>query len=167
MTPLRVHDDIELVLAAVDAAGVPRTASRAEADNAGYAGTVCEVGGATTRFRVARVTPRKTGLFVAVWRRAADGSTEPFDVGDQRHLVIVVREGEEVGAFVFPAEVLTQRGVVAVGGAGGKRGFRVYPAWSTTQSGQAAATQHWQCAHFLPLAAAAPGATDRVRRLFA
>ncbi len=74
--------------------------------------------------------------------------------------------GSGFGAFVFPSEVLASRGVVAVDGAGGKRGFRVYPPWSEVTSPQAATTQRWQCASFLPLTDDAPGALDAARRLF-
>lgn len=156
--------DIQRVLSVMDALGVPRGELRPEADNGGYDAAVCETPGGLVRFRSARVTPRKSGLFVAVWRRASDGGTEPFDVGDQRRLVVVTREGSDVGAFVFPSETLASRGVVSVDGAGGKRGFRVYPPWSAATSPQAAATQRWQCASFLPFTddAAPPSSTQKL-----
>lgn len=158
--------DIQRVLGVMDAAGVPRGELRPEAENGGYDAATCETPEGVVRFRVARVTPRKTGLFVAVWRRAAAGGTEPFDGDDQRRLVIVVREGSGFGAFVFPRDVLTSRGVAAVDGAGGKRGFRVYPPWSQANSPQAAATQRWQCASFLSLRDDGPVDLDAARRLF-
>ncbi|MET3568163.1 hypothetical protein ABIC47_003679 [Leifsonia sp. 563] len=157
--------DIQRVLGVMDALCVPHGALRPEGENGGYDAAVCDTPDGLVRFRVARVTPRKTGLFVAVWRRAADGGTEPFDTGDQRRLVIVAREESGFGAFVFPSEVLASRGVVAVGGAGGKRGFRVYPPWSEATSPRAAATQSWQCSSFLPLTDDAPEALDAARRL--
>src|SRR4051812_1099333 len=118
--------DIERVLAVMDALGVARGPIRGEAENDGYAAAVCETADGVVRFRVARVTPTKTGSFVAVWRRAADGTTEPFGAGEQRRLVIVTRDDGGFGAFVFPDVALAAQGVVSVGGVGGKRGFRVY-----------------------------------------
>ena len=158
--------DIQRVLGVMDALGVPHGELRPEADNSGYGAATCETPDGLVRFRVARVTPRKTGLFVAVWRRAADGGTEPFDTSDQRRLVIVAREESGFGAFVFPSEVLASHGAVAVDGAGGKRGFRVYPPWSAATSPQAAATQSWQCSWFLPLADELPEDLGAAHRLF-
>ena len=155
--------DIERVLAVMDALGVARGPIRGEAENDGYAAAVCETADGVVRFRVARVTPTKTGLFVATWRRAADGTTEPFGAGDQHRLVIVTRDDGGFGAFVFPDVALAAQGVVSVGGVGGKRGFRVYPPWSVVESRQAAATQRWQCAYFLPLADGAPMDREAVR----
>ncbi|MDR6614113.1 MepB family protein [Leifsonia sp. 1010] len=158
--------DIQRVLGVMGALGIPHGVLRPEGENGGYDAAVCDTPDGLVRFRAARVTPRKSGLFVAVWRRAADGGTEPFDTGDQRQLVIVAREGSGFGAFVFPREVLASRGVLAVDHVGGKRGFRVYPPWSEVTSPQATATQRWQCAWFLPLTDDAPGALDAASRLF-
>ncbi|WP_431218387.1 MepB family protein [Leifsonia xyli] len=146
-----LHPD---VVRAARALGVPAAALRAEPDNAAYGAAVCADGGGghVVRFRFARVTPRKTGLFVAVWCRGANGVTEPFDAAAQDRLVIVVRQGIHFGLFDLPAAVLDERGIVSVAGAGGKRGFRVYPPWSVTASTQAAATQRWQTPHFLNIA---------------
>jgi len=121
-----------------------------EPDNAEYgAFTTLPVG---TRLRVAKLTPTKSGLFVTVWHRSADGSTAPHrsDDGTQR-LVVIVRDGTNFGAFIFPLSTLKDRGIVSVDGIGGKRGFRVYPPWSQTTSRQAQSTQRWQGEHFYPL----------------
>ncbi|WP_244285945.1 MepB family protein [Cryobacterium zongtaii] len=118
-------------------------------DNADYGAAVARIGTRRLRFRVGRVTPRKVGLFVAVWRRSPTGSTEPFPVDDVDHLVILTREGLHSGQFVFPRSALQRHGIVSVAGQGGKRGFRVYPPWSRTSNAQAIRTQAWQGAFFL------------------
>lgn len=101
------------------------------------------------RVRVGKLTPTKVGLFVAVWRRAADGSTEPFPADDAvGTLVVTAREGDQSGHFAFPASALVEHGIVSVDGVGGKRGFRVYPPWSATANRQAKLTQQWQCGFF-------------------
>ncbi|MGO4536713.1 MepB family protein [Leifsonia sp. 2MCAF36] len=139
------------VVLAAEALGMLRSELRLDAENTGYGSAVSGVEGCLSRFRVARVTPQKAGLFVAVWRRAADGGTEPYPEDAQMRMVIVTREGLRFGAFVFPATVLAQRGVTSAGGRDGKRGFRVYPPWSVVESAQAVATQRWQCEHFVTL----------------
>ena len=120
-----------------------------EIDNADYGAAVARIGSLRLRFRVARVTPRKVGLFVAVWRRSPTGSTEPFPADDADHLVILTREGQHTGQFVFPRSALQRHGIVSVAEHGGKRGFRVYPPWSRTDNAQAIRTQAWQGAFFL------------------
>lgn len=102
------------------------------------------------RFRVGKLTPpTKVGLFVAVWRRAQNGSTEPFPAEDGIGLLVVtVREGSNMGHFAFPTSALVQHGIVSAKGVGGKRGFRVYPPWSEVSNRQAIRTQQWQCDYF-------------------
>lgn len=121
-----------------------------EDDNAQYGSVTFQLDGLDVLSRVAKLTPTKNGLFVAVWKRGADGATHPFDSADHCDvLVISVREGDRFGQFVFSRETLRERGVMSVGGVGGKRGFRVYPSWVATTSRQAAATQRWQTESFL------------------
>ena len=124
-----------------------------ETDNAEYGAAIATSGRALIRFRAGKLTPKKVGLFVAVWRRSTNGGTEPFpadhpSADDADTLVISVREGEKSGDFVFPRSALISHGIVSVNGTGGKRGFRVYPPWSLTSSRQARTTQEWQCAYF-------------------
>ncbi|WP_431950700.1 MepB family protein [Nocardia lijiangensis] len=123
-----------------------------ETENAEYGAFVSSVGRGSVRFRVGKLTPAKVGLFVTVWTRATDGSTEPLAAEDGIDLlVITVREGQRFGQFVFPKAALIEHGIVSVAGRGGKRGFRVYPPWSATQNRQAMRSQKWQCDYFLEL----------------
>lgn len=162
------HPDVALVTGLFDGLGVECSPAVSEPDNAEYGAAVSDVGRSTIRFRVGKLTPTKVGLFVSVWRRGAGGSTEPFPAEDDVDaLVVVAREGDRFGAFVFPNEVLATRGVVSVRGAGGKRGFRVYPPWSATSSPQAKRSQGWQCDWFLDLSDGAAVDLQRAGRLFA
>ncbi|MGW0323757.1 MepB family protein [Nocardia sp. NPDC003183] len=132
--------------------GLDMSATVPETQNAEYGASVAEVGRGSVRFRVGKRTPAKPGLFVSVWQRAEDGSTEPFAVEDGVDLlVITVREESRVGQFVFPRNALVEHGIVSVAGRGGKRGFRLYPPWSATRNRQAQQSQQWQSAYFLDL----------------
>ncbi|KQW05808.1 hypothetical protein ASC66_12720 [Leifsonia sp. Root4] len=127
----------------------------ADATNADYGAQQLTIDGRTARLRIGRVTPRKVGLFVAVWERADDGTTRPFAVeGDTELLLVIVRDGARLGLFTFPREALREHGVLSVAGAGGKRGFRLYPSWSTTTNAQARRTQQWQQRYFETIASA-------------
>lgn len=145
--------------------GTVATSVTAEATNTDYGAATCEVGGLTVRLRSGRVTPTKAGLFVAHWRRAVDGSTEPFDAeGSADLLVVTAVDGDQVGAFLFPRRTLLDQGILSGATAPGRRGFRLYPPWSLTTSAQARRTQRWQDEFFvtLPLTGVEP---DRARAL--
>lgn len=145
-----LHPDVEEAIRVIDRLGVKSLAAALEADNAEYGAAVASHGQASIRFRVGKLTPSKVGLFVAVWRRSAKGSTEPFPADENvEKLVITVREGTNFGHFVFPKSALIKHGIVSVNGEGGKRGFRVYPPWSGTSNRQATLSQQWQCEYFV------------------
>ncbi|MET8778959.1 MepB family protein [Nocardia sp. NPDC004654] len=147
-----MHPDVAEARLLLDSLGLAFAAALPETENAEYGAFVSRVGRGSIRFRVGKLTPTKVGLFVTVWRRAADGSTEPLAAEDGVDLlVITAREEQRFGQFVFPKAALVEHGVVSVAGRGGKRGFRVYPPWSATQNRQAMRSQKWQCDFFLEL----------------
>ncbi|GAA3271584.1 MepB family protein [Paenarthrobacter aurescens] len=144
-----IHPDVAEAFQALVPPSGRRSKPVPEAENHDYGAAVARNGQQLLRFRVAKVTPTKVGLFVAVWRRAEDGTTEPFPAGDDADLlVIAVREGTRTGHFAFPTTALVKHGIVSVDGTGGKRGFRVYPPWAEVSSRQAARTRQWQGAYF-------------------
>jgi hypothetical protein len=141
--------DVLAVLHALRARHLQCSQLAADATNADYGAQLLTVDGLTARLRIGRVTPRKVGLFVAVWERADDGTTRPFAAeGDAELLLVIVREGAKLGLFTFPREALREHGILSVSGEGGKRGFRLYPPWSETTSAQARRTQRWQQSYF-------------------
>lgn len=149
MIPRSVHPDVAAALRVLGQSFGECSPPIPEPDNQEYGAATASCGPELIRVRVGKLTPTKVGLFVAVWRRAADGSTEPFPADDAvGTLVVTVREGDHVGHFAFPKSALVERGIVSVDGVGGKRGFRVYPPWSATTSRQAKLTQQWQCRFF-------------------
>lgn len=102
------------------------------------------------KFRKSKVTPKKIGQFVTLWKRNASGITEPFNTNDDFDLYIIVAEHEdESGFFIFPKSVLVDKNILSTSGKEGKRGFRVYPDWDKPVSKQAEATKNWQSAYFI------------------
>ncbi|WP_420572622.1 MepB family protein [Kordia sp.] len=102
--------------------------------------------------RTAKITPKKIGQFVTVWKRNSDHITTPFhETDDFDFIVINVQKETQLGQFVFPKSVLIQKRIVATDLKDGKRGIRVYPSWDTPTSKQAIKTQAWQLDYFLPI----------------
>ena len=163
--PAAVHPDLVAVNQSVfHLLDAPPSAPIEEPDNAEYGAFTFTVGDRRVRSRAAKLTPTKVGLFVTVWRRAPDGSTQPFTAEDAPDLLLItVREGSQFGHFVFPRSALVEHNIVSKDGTGGKRGFRVYPPWSATVNAQATRTQAWQVRYFLDLNAVD---LDRARSLY-
>lgn len=120
-----------------------------EEQNSAYESGVVRLGSETWRIRTARVTPTKTGAFVAVWQRNADGETRPFDSAENIDgLLVFVREEQRFGVFRFSTQQLEDQGVTSSKRFPGKRGFRLYPHWTEDLNAQAARTQRIQAASF-------------------
>lgn len=123
-----------------------------EAESADYGACAFVLNGQRIRFRVAKITPTKTGQFVTLWKRIGKGPIQPFDLSDPIDTFVVsTRSGPYFGQFIFPKAILAARDVVAKGGLGGKRAMRVYPPWDIPTSRQAQTTQAWQADYFLDL----------------
>ncbi len=117
-----------------------------------YGACSYNLNGHSIEHRVSRITPLKTGQFVAIWRRNKDGLTEPFDNSDGiDFMVITSRSRNNFGQFIFPKHVLANKGIISINGNAGKRGMRVYPPWDKVTSKQAEKTQRWQLKYFLPI----------------
>ena len=100
-------------------------------------------------YRNAKITPKKIGQFVTFWKRSTNGPIEPFNVDDRLDFyVITVRDGNNLGQFVFPKSILIKKGIISTPTKEGKRGFRVYPNWDIAKSKQAQQTQKWQSNYF-------------------
>lgn len=105
------------------------------------------------KFRKAKITPKKVGQFVTLWRRNANKQTEPFNETDNFDFyIITVDEEGKFGFFIFPKSVLIERQILTTSQKEGKRGFRVYPDWTKTENKQAEETQIWQTKYFINLA---------------
>ena len=65
-------------------------------------------------FRVAKITPTKTGQFVSIWKRNKQGITTPFDHKDEvDFLLIVTKTPGQFGLFMFPKKVLLEHRIIS------------------------------------------------------
>ncbi|SHI89031.1 MepB family protein [Flavobacterium terrae] len=102
------------------------------------------------KFRKAKITPKKVGQFVTLWKRNSQNITEPFNETDAFDFYIIATEEiEKFGFFLFPKTELIKRNILSTKLKEGKRGFRVYPSWTKTENKQAEKTQFWQIEFFI------------------
>ena len=120
-----------------------------ENQNEEYAGAIIELSGVLTRYRLAKVTPKKTGLFVAFWEKDSQNKNKPYDlVTSPDYLMIEVEEEGNKGIFLFDQSVLETKGIYSTANSKGKMAIRVYPEWSHDLNKQATQTQKWQLNYF-------------------
>ena len=104
------------------------------------------------KFRMAKITPTKTGQFVTIWKRNENGITEPHNVDDEfEFYLIATRQSERFGVFIFDKTVLSENRILTSKKGEGKRGIRVYPNWNVTTNKQAQKTQNWQTKYFVEI----------------
>jgi len=102
--------------------------------------------------RVAKITEKKVGQFVSIWKRNSDGITAPFDASDTVDFIcITCIDKNRIGQFIFPKSILIEQGIISHGTKDGKRGIRVYPIWDQINNKQAEKTQQWQLQYFVDL----------------
>ena len=117
-----------------------------------YEASSFQLNGLRVISRKAKITPKKIGQFVTLWKRNAIGETTPYDESDKVDLFVInIQEGPHTGQFIFPKAALIQKGIVSHYKKEGKRGFRVYPPWSRPTNKTAQSTQKWQLEYFLEL----------------
>lgn len=105
-----------------------------------------------TKFRIAKITPKKSGQFVTVWKRNSTGITEAFHINDNiKFLFIAIKSNENFGVFIFPIKALLENKIISDEKYLGKRGFRVYSTWDKISNKQAQNTQLWQDEYFIDL----------------
>jgi len=118
--------------------------------------------------RNAKQTPKKTGQFVTIWKRADNGPTQPFSASDSfDFFVINTRKGDHFGQFVFPKAALIKHRIISEPSVRGKLGMRVYPPWELAESKQAMKTQGWQLEFFLRIPRDSTVDVERAKLLYA
>jgi hypothetical protein len=163
-----IHSDLLTTFELIhNICGFDCTQPQLEDQNADYGAYVFQVNSKLIRFRVAKITPKKNGQFVTLWQRNEHGISQPFDESEPvNYFVICARNGNNLGQFVFPKDVLLSRDIISIQGKGGKRAIRVYPIWDTPESKQAQKTQEWQLEYFLDLPTNKPINKDRASLLY-
>jgi len=130
----------------------PITNLTEDQESASYSGCDFQLGGQNIKFRKAKITPKKIGLFVTLWQRNSQGQTMPFTANDNiDYCIIVAEQAPYNGFFIFPKQVLIDRQILSTARKEGKRGFRVYPDWSITENKQATSSKNWQGQYFIDL----------------
>lgn len=115
-----------------------------------YSGCSFKIDDLKIKFRQAKVTPKKVGLFVTLWKRTTDSKTEPFTINDPFDFYIIASKQENnSGFFIFSKEILSEKNILSNSEKEGKRGFRIYPDWTETENNQAAKTKAWQTNYFI------------------
>ena len=115
-----------------------------------YSGCSFKLDDLKVRFRQAKVTHKKVGLFVTLWKRNAENKTEPFNENDPFDFYMIAAQQEDnVGFFIFPKDILSEKCILTNSKKEGKRGFRVYPDWTETTNNQATKTKAWQTNYFI------------------
>ncbi|RTK94100.1 MAG: MepB protein [Neisseriaceae bacterium] len=100
-------------------------------------------------FRVAKITPKKFGGFVALWKKSSLNKNLPYDSNDFNLNIIYIEEFENSGVFVFPSDIMRKHGLISSNSVGGKLGFRVHPDWVSLESKIALKAQLWQSKYFI------------------
>ncbi|RFS26495.1 hypothetical protein DVR12_01520 [Chitinophaga silvatica] len=104
------------------------------------------------KFRKAKITPKKVGQFVTLWKRNASKITEPFNVNDDFDFYIIAAALQnQFGFFLFPKQILSEKQILTTNDKEGKRGFRVYTDWDIPENKQAEKTKEWQTNYFIDL----------------
>lgn len=106
----------------------------------------------TIRFRKAKVTPTKCGLFVVAWEKDENNINQPYEYSNApEYLMIYIEKEEHKGLFIFHRDILLRYKILSLHKQKGKMGFRVYPPWEEPNNQQALATQKWQSPHYIAL----------------
>ena len=120
----------------------------------------------SVQYRASRVTLKKLGQFVAIWKRNDEGITVPFSLNDGIDFIIVTSKMDDnFGQFIFPKAVLAEKGVMTRTGKEGKRGMRLYPPWDSPENKQAQKSQAWQNKFFVSMKGVKAADLKLLRRL--
>ena len=104
------------------------------------------------KFRKSKITPKKIGQFVTIWKRDCKNLTKPFNETDNFDYYIFLSEQDQrIGLFIFSKKLLIEKNIISTKLKEGKRGFRLYPTWVKTENKQAEKTQCWQTKYFIEL----------------
>ena len=123
-----------------------------EEQNSDYEGAIFQLSHHIYRMRLAKLTPKKKGYFVAVWEKDSTGVNQAYRYENSPEtLIISIIAGEKCGQFIFPKSALLTYGILKNATQKGKMAFRVYPSWVVNLNATAKKTQAWQINYFVDL----------------
>ncbi|MDQ0207664.1 MepB family protein [Alkalicoccobacillus murimartini] len=136
-----------------------------EVQNNEYEGLILKINNRTYRSRLAKLTPKKKGYFVAFWEKNADGVNQAFSYEQTPEKVMITIIDQTLrGQFIFPKDVLLTFGVLKSSEQKGKMAMRVYPSWVTGLNTNARKTQTWQEDFFIDLTDGLDG--EKLKKLY-
>lgn len=101
-------------------------------------------------YREAKVTPKKLGYFVTLWKRNSMAKTEPYSFLESiDYYCFGIACNRNFGQFIFPRNILFENGILSSPTHKGKLGFRLYTPSLKLTSEHAKKTQIWQGRYFL------------------
>lgn len=123
-----------------------------ELQNADYEGYTFLVNKLSYRSRLAKLTPKKKGYFVAFWEKNTQNSNQAYSYTESPdYLIVTIIDDNKKGLFLFPKEILLTKKILMTDTQKGKMAIRVYPTWETELNQTAEKTQNWQCQYFIDL----------------
>lgn len=125
--------------------------------NKEYCASQCYLGNKLCEFRVAKITPKKQGGFVALWKKSilvdSFRTNIPYSSSDFNVCIIYIEDMVNSGFFIFTNLILLDQKILSSeANKGGKLGFRIYPSWVSLDSKIAQKTQYWQQKYFISFA---------------
>lgn len=131
-----------------------------------YYGLNFKINHINIKFRKSKLTPKKIGQFVTLWKRDHQGKTVPFDIDDNfDYYIISVEEKDKCGYFLFPREALQTKQILSSKSKEGKRGFRVYTNWHFPENKQAEKTKQWQTEFFINFSEEENKITEKLKKI--
>ena len=120
-------------------------------DNIKYYGCEFEYQNKYICFRKCKVTQKKPGFFVTLWKKI-NNINIPYNIYDKYHIYIFYIETKNSkGIFKFPKSVLINNGILQNNLNKGKMGFRIYAPWNNKLNNTAINTQQWQSQFYTKL----------------
>lgn len=140
-----------------------------EEQNAKYGAGTFQLFSRTIRFRVANITPTKSGQFVAIWEKDNNNKNQPFKYEETPDLLVITIskiDDRKFGQFVFPKDVLLKQKILNTDAQKGKMALRVYSPWDYPTNNQAVKTQKWQLPYFIDMSHPNRVDQEKVRVLY-
>ena len=162
-----IHRDLEVLNKVLSDLSLTYCSLEIEAEGKEYGACSVVINNKKVLIRTAKITPKKIGQFVTLWKRNSEGITEPHHEEDQFDLVVInLRDNDKIGQFIFSKQSLIDNSIITTSKKEGKRGFRVYPSWVEALNKQAIRTQKKQILNFVDLSNKLSSNKEKLEKLY-